>query len=31
MAISHYREQRIKPLARLNLALASEDQEEIDL
>ena len=31
MAISHYRKQRIKLLARLNLGLASEEQEEIDL
>ena len=31
MAISKYRKQRIKLLARLNLGLASEDQEEIDL
>ena len=31
MAISHYRKERIMLLARLNLALASEDQEEIDL
>ena len=31
MALSHYRKQRIKLLARLNLGLASEDQEEIDL
>ena len=31
MAISHYRKQRIMLLARLNLGLASEDQEEIDL
>ena len=31
MAISYYRKQRIMLLARLNLGLASEDQEEIDL
>ena len=31
MALSHYRKQRIKPLVRLNLGLASEDQKEIDL
>ena len=31
MAISHYRKQRIMLLARLNLCLASEDKEEIDL
>ena len=31
MAISHYRKQRIMLLARLNLGLASEDIEEIDL
>ena len=31
MAISHYRKQRIMLLARLNLGLASEDKEEIDL
>ena len=31
MVISHYRKQRINLLARLNLGLASEDQEEIDL
>ena len=31
MAISNYREQRIILLARLNLGLASNDQEEIDL
>ena len=31
MAISHYRKQRIMLLARLNLGLAREDQEEIDL
>ena len=31
MAISHYRKQRIKLLARLKLGLASEDQGEIDL
>ena len=31
MAISHYREQRIMLLARLNLGLASDDQEEIAL
>ena len=31
MSISHYREQRIILLARLNLGLASDDQEEIDL
>ena len=30
MAISHYRKQRIMLLARLNLGLATEDQEEID-
>ena len=31
MAVSHYRTQRIMLLARLNLGLASEDQEEVDL
>ena len=31
MAISHYRKQKIMLLARLNLGLASEDKEEIDL
>ena len=31
MSISHFREQRIILLARLNLGLASEDQDEIDL
>ena len=31
MAISHYIKQRIMLLARLNLGLASEDKEEIDL
>ena len=31
MAISHYRKQRIMLLARLNLGLASEDKDEIDL
>ena len=31
MAISNYREQRIMLLARLNLGLASDDQEEINL
>ena len=31
MAISHHRKQRIMLLARLNLGLASEDKEEIDL
>ena len=31
MALSHFRKQRIMLLARLNLGLASEDQEEIDL
>ena len=31
MAISHYKKQRIMLLARLNLGLASEDKEEIDL
>ena len=31
MAILHYRKQRIMLLARLNLGLASEDKEEIDL
>ena len=31
MALSHYRKQRIMLLARLNLGLASEDQEEVDL
>ena len=31
MSLSHYRKQRIMLLARLNLSLASEDQEEIDL
>ena len=31
MVISHYREQRIMLLARLNLGLATDDKEEIDL
>ena len=31
MALSHYRKQRIMLLARLNLGLASEDEEEVDL
>ena len=31
MTISHYRKQRIMLLAKLNLGLASEDKEEIDL
>ena len=31
MSISHFREQKIMLLARLNLGLASDDQEEIDL
>ena len=31
MSISHYRKQRIMLLVILNLGLASEDQEEIDL
>ena len=31
MPISPYREQRIMLLARLNLGLASDNQEEIDL
>ena len=31
MAISHYRKQRIMLLSILNLGLASEDKEEIDL
>ncbi len=31
MTLSHYRKQRIMLLARLNLGLVSEDQEEIDL
>ena len=31
MAISNYRKQKIMLLARLNLGLASEDKEEIDL
>jgi len=31
MAISHYRMHRIMLLARLNLGLASQDKEEIDL
>ncbi len=31
MPISPYREQRIMLLARLNLGLASQNQEEIDL
>ena len=31
MALSHYRKRRIMLLARLNLGLASEDQEEVDL
>ena len=30
MALSHYRKQRIMLLSRLNLGLASEDQEEVD-
>ena len=31
MTLSHYRKQRIMLLARLNLGLANEDQEEINL
>mgnify|MGYP001378907094 FL=1 len=31
MALSHYRKQRIMLLAKLNLGLVSEDQQEIDL
>ena len=31
MPISHYREQRIMLLAKMNLGLASNDQEEINL
>ena len=31
MALSLFRKQRIMLLARLNLGLASEDQEEVDL
>ena len=31
MSISYFKEQRIMLLARLNLGLASEDKEEIDL
>ena len=31
MSISHFKEQRIMLLAKLNLGLASDDQEEIDL
>ena len=31
MELSHYRKQRIILLSRLNLGLASEDQDEIDL
>ncbi len=31
MALSDYRKQRIMLLARMNLGLASEDQQEIDL
>ena len=31
MSTSYYREQRIMLLARLNIGLASEDQEEINL
>ena len=31
MAIAQYRKQRIMLLARLNIGLASEDKEEIDL
>ena len=31
MALSNYRKQRIMLLARMNLGLASKDQEEIDL
>ena len=31
MELSHYRIQRIMLLARLNLGLPSEDQEEVDL
>ena len=31
MTISYYRKQMIMLLARLNLGIASEDQEEIDL
>ena len=31
MTISNFKKQRIMLLARLNLGIASEDQEEIDL
>ena len=31
MEITHYRKQKIMLLARLNLGIASEDREEIDL
>ena len=31
MVMSHYKNQRIMLLARLNLGIASKDQEEIDL
>ena len=31
MPISHYRQQRIMLLAKLNIGLAINDQEEIDL
>ena len=31
MALSHYTKQRIMLLARLNLSLVSDNQEEIDL
>ena len=31
MELSNYRKQRIMLLARLNLGLASEDQEEVNL
>ena len=31
MVISHYRQQRIMFLARLNLRLGCDDQDEIDL
>tara|TARA_B100001989_G_C24384623_1_gene386098 strand:- start:163 stop:297 length:135 start_codon:yes stop_codon:yes gene_type:complete len=31
MTISNYRKQKIMLLARLNLGIASKDQEEIDL
>ena len=31
MTISYYRKQRIMLLAKLNLGIASEDKEEIDL